>query len=115
MFAALGIGIIFLGSYATTFNGWWATWIIGYGIGGGVTYMGPVHHGWLWMPDRPGLVSGIILAGVGLSGLIFDNISMCKNNSDIKLNVVLVNPDHINSLEGGVYPESVFSRVPYMI
>ena len=80
LFAAIGIGIIFLGSYASTFNGWWATWIIGYGIGGGVTYMGPVHHGWLWMPDRPGLVSGIILAGVGLSGLIFDNISMCKMN-----------------------------------
>ena len=36
--------------------------------------MVPIHHGWLWFPDHPGLVSGIILGGFGVGGLIFDNV-----------------------------------------
>lgn len=37
--------------------------------------MVPVHHGWLWFPGQPGLVSGLVIGGFGLSALIFDNVS----------------------------------------
>ena len=36
--------------------------------------MVPVHHGWLWFPNNPGLVSGIILGGFGFGSLIYDNV-----------------------------------------
>lgn len=69
---------IFISSYCSTFGGWWCCIIGAYSVVNGLTYIAPVHHCWSWMPDKPGLVSGIILAGVGLSALIFNNVVVGK-------------------------------------
>lgn len=62
--------------------------------------MVPVHHGWLWFPDKPGLVSGIILGGFGVGSLIFDNVL-----------THLINPDNISfNKETGQYPKEVNDR-----
>ena len=34
-----------------------------------------VHHGWLWFPNRPGLISGLIIGGFGLGSLVFSPIA----------------------------------------
>ena len=47
-----------------------------------MTYMVPVHHGWLLFPNRPGLISGLIICGFGFGALIFNTVSR-----------ILVNPD----------------------
>jgi len=39
---------------------------VGFGLCNGLTYMVPVAHGWLWFPDCPGLISGIIIGGFGV-------------------------------------------------
>ena len=55
--------------------------IIGaYAVVNGLTYVAPIHHCWGWMPDKPGLVSGIVLAGVGLSSLFMNNIALGKSS-----------------------------------
>ena len=41
----------------------------------GISYMVSIHHGWLWFPERPGLISGLVIGGFGLGALIFDNVS----------------------------------------
>ena len=46
----------------------------------------PVHYGWLWFPESPGLVSGLIIGGFGLGALLFDNIS-----------TLIINPDNLNT------------------
>ena len=69
-----------------------------------MTYMVPVHHGWLWFPGRPGLVSGLIIAGFGFGSLIFNNVAR-----DI------VNPDNESSDENGKFSDAVNDRVPYML
>lgn len=61
--------------------------------------MVPVHHGWLWFPNNPGLVSGIILGGFGAGSLIFDNV-LTK----------LINPDNESIRDDGTYPDSVNDR-----
>jgi hypothetical protein len=37
--------------------------------------MVPIHNGWLWFPENPGLVSGLVLGGYGLGTVVFDSIS----------------------------------------
>ena len=44
--------------------------------------MVPVHHGWLWFPDHPGLVSGLVIGGFGLGVLVFSNFSTWVINPD---------------------------------
>jgi hypothetical protein len=41
----------------------------------GISNMVSIHHGWLWFPERPGLISGLIIGGFGVGALIFDNVS----------------------------------------
>ena len=40
----------------------------------------PIHHGWLWFPESPGLVSGLAIGGFALGALIFDNVSTALIN-----------------------------------
>ena len=62
---------------------------IGLGFSNGLTYTVPMHHGWLWFPNRPGLVSGIIIGGFGMGSFIFDFVC-----------TALVNPDDISAVNG---------------
>lgn len=63
---------------------------------------------WKAFPKRSGFVSGIVVGGFGLGGLIFSYLS-----------VKLVNPWNLSQTtdENGyvVFDEAVLERVPYMI
>ena len=101
---------IFISAYAGSFIIWFICIIGAYAVVNGLTYIAPVHHCWAWMPDKPGLVSGVVLAGVGLSSLLMNNIALGKYRP-LSLNSEFINPEHIAAVNGA-YPESVYSRVP---
>jgi hypothetical protein len=86
-----------------SFTLWVVMFNVTYGLVNGFTYMTPVHHAWLWFPDKPGFASGLIMASYGISGLIWNNLAL-----------YLVNPEH-KKAENGFYPEDVNKRVPYML
>ena len=67
--------MMFFSIYATSFGAFLVLYSVGYGITNGLTYYIPMHHGWLWFPDSPGLVSGIIIGGFGFGPLIFGNVA----------------------------------------
>ena len=50
-------------------------YVLGFGVCNGLSYMVPMHHGWLWFPNNPGLISGIIIGGFGLGALVFAPIA----------------------------------------
>ena len=75
----------------------------GFGICNGLTYMVPMHHGWLWFPDKPGLISGIIIGGFGFGALVFGPLA-----------TKIVNPHNELSVNGK-YPEDVDEKVPFML
>ena len=50
--------------------------------------MVPVHHGWLWFPEAPGLVSGLVIGGFGLGALVFNNVS-----------TLIINPNNLKSTD----------------
>jgi hypothetical protein len=100
----LGPIVLFLSPLMPNFDCWWVCFIIVYAFVNGLTYMTPIHHSWLWFPEKCGLASGIIMSGYGLSGLIFNNLAL-----------YLVNPDHISPGENGLYPKEVYDNVPHML
>lgn len=89
--------------FAYTFEAFLCLFSIGYGICNGLTYMVPMQHGWLWFPNKPGLVSGIIIGGFGIGTFVFSLV--CTG---------LVNPDGIDAVDGK-FPDSVNERVPLML
>lgn len=70
-----GLSLILLATYQTQFWAFSTLYVVGFGFCNGMTYMVPVHHGWLWFPERSGLISGLIIGGFGLGALIYNNVS----------------------------------------
>ena len=68
-----------------------------------MTYMVPMQHGWLWFPDRPGLITGIIIGGFGLGAFVFNFV--CTG---------LVNPDNEKPVDGR-FSDEVNGRVHRML
>lgn len=71
----LGLGFIFA-SLVTPAAPWllWLTYGIMGGIGMGLTYSTTIAVSQKWFPDKRGLVTGIIVASLGLGGVIFTPI-----------------------------------------
>ena len=74
-------------------------YVLAFAFNQGMTYLVPVHHGWLWFPRNPGLVSGIVLGGYGAGALIFDNVL-----------THLINPNNEPIDDDGFYPKDVDDR-----
>lgn len=87
-----------------TFDLWWVCYLVAYAGVNGLTYMSAIHHAWLWFPDKAGLASGIIMSGYGISGLLFNNLSL-----------VFVNPEGESALPDGLFSEDVYKNVPHML
>jgi len=69
--ATIRISLQVAAAYITSFVPFALCYAFGYGICNGMTYLIPMHHGWLWFPNAPGLISGIIIGGFGFGALIF--------------------------------------------
>lgn len=68
----LGLGFI-LASFVKPAAGWllWVTYGIMGGIGMGLTYSTTIAVSQKWYPDKRGLITGMIVAALGLGGVIF--------------------------------------------
>ena len=75
----------------------------GLGFLNGITYCIPMEHGWRWFPDRPGLISGLILGGFGLGAFSFN--FLCAG---------IVNPDNERPFNGK-FSDEVNGRVQKML
>lgn len=100
----VGLSLVWAATLQTDFWYFSILYVVGFGGTNAMTYMVPVHHGWLWFPERPGLVSGIIICGFGFGALIFNNLSR-----------VIVNPENESSDDNGAFSEEVNKRVPQML
>lgn len=84
----------------------------GFGIGKGFIYPAPLRATWSHLPGRKGMVSGIIVSGLGLGAFIYGIIIQ-----------KLVNPNNLPAekyiLDSGVvgygFPKEVSDRVPMML
>ena len=90
------VGVL-LSSVATTLNALLLTNGIMFGSGMGICYSAPIACASRWLPDRKGLLSGIIVAGFGGGAFIFGQIA---------LNIV--NPNREGIPGGGESKESYY-------
>lgn len=100
----VGLSLVLLATYQTEFWLFTTLYVSGFGMTNALTYMTPVHHGWLWWPLRPGLVSGLIICGFGFGALIFNNVSRA-----------LVNPLNESADQDGKFSSAVNEQVPMML
>ena len=113
---AIGGTIIVLTTFCSTFTSsptaFFIVYAVGFGIGKGFLYPAPLVAGWSHLEDRKGLVSGMIVSGLGFGAFSFGLIVS-----------FIVNPDNLVpqmfEVEPGIeeaYFESVVSeRVPRML
>ena len=71
----LGLTMNFFASITTNYSIFFWMYSLSWSINQGLTYLVPIHNGWLWFPQNPGLISGLVIGGYGLGVLVFDNIS----------------------------------------
>ena len=104
---AVALTCFILATQMQTFATFTLFYVLGFGMQNFV-YMVPIHHGWLWFPGHPGLVSGIIIGGYGFGAFIFDNVA-----------THVINPDNLPiDTDTGLYPTSVndnFKKMMYTL
>lgn len=97
----------------STFLTWWAMrtsllalvliYGLGSGMGTGSAYMASIVAAQKWFPQAKGIVTGIIVGGFGLGGLIFT-----------WLQTKYMNPNNVSPDCDGFFPETVFIRTPHL-
>mmetsp|Transcript_45683 Transcript_45683/g.60559 ORF Transcript_45683/g.60559 Transcript_45683/m.60559 type:complete len:252 (+) Transcript_45683:355-1110(+) len=100
----VGISLLLIASYQSSFLPFCILYVLGFGINNALTYIVPVHHSWLWFPERPGLASGLIITGFGFGALIFNTVSL-----------YVVNPGNESAAQDGKFSDEVNERFPYML
>ena len=102
----------FLSSYAQTPGAFFAIYSIGFGIGKGFLYPAPLEAGWSHLEDKKGLVSGIIVSGLGIGSFIFGMlVSWLVNPSNLTPTMVEVVP----GVHEAFFTSEVNKLVPQML
>ena len=94
---------VYLSSYSKNLQQFIVLYCVLFGTGIGMGYTSPLIAGWSWFPKNRGLISGIVLAGFGSGGFLF-NI----------LGTQFVNPNGLTQT-AGLFPEEVYKNFPGML
>ena len=101
--AAFAPFAFFFSAYMPTFSLWVLMITLCFSVFMQLCYLVPVHHIWLWFPDKPGTSTGVMFASLGFAGFGFNNLAL-----------YLVNPNGTKAIDGQ-YPPEVNANVPFML
>ena len=76
------VSTTFMSSFAQTPGAFFAIYSIGFGVGKGFLYPAPLKAGWSHLESRKGLVSGIIVSGLGIGSSCFGMLVSWLVNPD---------------------------------
>ena len=99
---------VFIASFVHNWIGFLIIYSIFFPMGLGMITFIPILCGWEWFPKRRGMVSGVILAGAGLSNCIFDLITTEIANPENY-------PRDVKIGDNEYFPKIVADRVPGML
>ena len=102
-FGLLGPICLWLCSIIQNYRGYLILVTLSYSVFRTICYIIPVHHIWLWFPDRKGTATGLVISMMGLSGFITNHLV-----------IKLVNPEELQATSEGIYPDKVNKRVQFM-
>ena len=78
------VGLVYLSASSTMIIEFFLLYAVGFGVGKGFLYPGPLKAGWSHLPGRKGLVSGLVVSGLGIGAFIFGIVTR-----------LLVNPENL--------------------
>ena len=108
MGSLIGVASALLAAQCTTFFLFLLSFgVLGH-IGVGFCYFPPLVCGWEWLPNRKGMVTGIILGAYGFSGFLLSFVSLAIVNPDNKSPLVYPNGDMF-------YGKEIAAKVPYLM
>jgi len=71
----IGAGLGLLGAFLASISHYWALFLVFYaftaGLGFGLAYVPPLVSALEWIPNREGVVTGIIISGFGFGAFVF--------------------------------------------
>ena len=73
--SCLGVLAMILAANAVKFSQFIAFFAFLYPVGIGLCYLTPLACGWEWVPERKGLITGIILGAFGFGAFVFSLIA----------------------------------------
>ena len=85
---SMGVSAMCIAAFVDNFASYVLCFGVMYGAGTGLCYFPPLGCGWEWVPERKGLVTGIILGAYGLAAFVFSFISRA-----------VVNPENVSAVE----------------
>lgn len=85
---------------------------MGFGIGKGFLYPAPLKAGWSHLEGRRGLVSGIIVSGLGIGSFSFGMLVSYLTNPD-NLEPIMV--EVVPGVSEAYFDNQVSERVPKML
>jgi OFA family oxalate/formate antiporter-like MFS transporter len=101
------VGVTLLTSWLTYVVVFFAVWACGFGVAKGSLYPAPLRASWSHLPGRKGMVTGVIVSGLGFGSFVY-GIVVNK----------LVNPDNLGRIQDSMdpdvkeFPTEVTDRVP---
>lgn len=85
---------------------------IGFGFGKGLAFPAALKAGWTVLPGRKGLVSGVVVSGIGLGSFMYGLVAnKIANPDNLSTTAIEVAPGVIENY----FPSLVNSRVPEMM
>ena len=87
--AFLVLGSNFLASYTSNVFLFFVLYALGFGVGKGFLYPAPLAAGWSHLSERRGLVSGLVVSGLGIGAFIFGMVvaQICNPNNEAPIMV----------------------------
>lgn len=78
-----GIGGAYLSSFVESWTIFRILFPVSYGIAVGLAYMVHLFLAWKYIPGREGILTGVIFAGFGSGGSLFNYLSSVLVNPDV--------------------------------
>lgn len=105
----IGIGGTFAASYTNSWTVFRIVFPVTYGIAVGLAYMVHLYLAWKYIPGKEGILTGIIFAGFGMGGSLFNYLSSILVNPETRNPVEIINP------EDKPFPMEIAKNVPTML
>lgn len=99
-------------SFTTNPFAFFMLYAVGFGIGKGFLYPAPLVAGWSHLQDRKGVVSGVIVSGLGIGAFSFGLIVSFLVNPD---NLQPIKVEVVPGVEEAYFADEVSKRVPAML
>ena len=87
---------VWISSYLTSYGAFQFCFAVSHGFGTGLFYSTVLYKAWIFFPGKEGLITGIVIAGFGIGGFLFTELSTAwcnPMNVDSNQDIIKTDPN----------------------